>query len=275
MKKRYVVITIALMTFIMMGACSANAGSIDLKSDTSVIKPDILPSPIYPSDGGGNSVDGAPKQDYNPPVDVKPIEKPNVGFDSLPHVDPIIIPEVEHTNYEEADADKDIIIIDDKSDDDTNDEEDNSDDEDTGDGQEDDESDDIDTKDDDTDDDSGGGSTDGNSGNGGDVVTSDEDVISDIESDDSSTSDPKDSPTSTPETKNSQKYPKFDENEERLDFNYFLLIAGIIGFIILIAWFLLRNDEEDEEFQKNPVSRNTMCYPNTPNSVSELLNQKI
>ena len=61
-------------------------------------------------------------------------------------------------------------------------------------------------------------------------------------------------------------------NTEEQDPSYYFMIIGIGSLAILVAWFLLKKDEDEIKDDSIPVG--TMCYPNIPKTVCDILNTK-
>jgi len=95
-------------------------------------------------------------------------------------------------------------------------------------------------------------------------------LTSDPDNDDSTVgSDTASGATGSPQQLNLNK------NTDKQDFSYYFIIAGVGSFIILIAWFLLKSDEDEGKDKENTyIKGNTICYPYTPKAISDVLNPK-
>jgi len=94
---------------------------------------------------------------------------------------------------------------------------------------------------------------------------------SSLEEDDASEGEDTDIPDDTHTTKSNIEDNNHKEDKKQ-GFNYLILIDNII-FIVGLAICFIKNDEEDNSYEKDslPVNKTTMCYPNTPNAIQNIV----
>jgi len=81
--------------------------------------------------------------------------------------------------------------------------------------------------------------------------------------------------TDVPDAAHKTKFNVKNKNSKesmKKEFNYLFLI-GIIIFIIVLAIYLIRNDKEENSYEEDdlPINKTTMCYPNTPKTIQNIM----
>ena len=65
---------------------------------------------------------------------------------------------------------------------------------------------------------------------------------------------------------------------EIMDYSLYLIVGGILLFLLILSMLFLRNNKEEKEntyeSEYRPLNDDTMCYPNTPRTVNNLINPK-